>query len=193
MKKKIINFFSNRKAFAFLISTCSFFITYILFLTIFGYMNVWHSLMAELGWGVMLLSTYYFHEKCSFIKSDLVQTRINTLDYSNEILKNVIKELNATCKYNETLSNSVSLYSNLVKSIGKDNANAIIEFASSTKINDTVFLIRLDHENSIWYFNVAGANIHVDLATIILNMAIRKVTDIAGEDGQIKAFYKISN
>jgi hypothetical protein len=193
MKKKIINFLLGKKMLFVLLTMCGMFVVYFFLLTLFQHIGIITGMFAEFGWTMLAISIYYCREKLSFIKSDMILTRMDILDRNNEIIKKSIFELNLAYQYNERLANNVSIYSRLVKSVGTPIANALTSFAVSTNPDDTLFLIRVNHSESKWYFNVVGSAIHVDMAKAILDMAKNKADAVARPDGQIVMFDNISN
>ena len=76
--------------------------------------------------------------------------------------------------YDEEMSEKITVYSKM-KNDGVISvaANAIMSFAAEVSPADTVFLIRVSHSEGLWYFKMAGRQIHFEQASAVLEQAVK--------------------
>jgi hypothetical protein len=150
-------------------------------------------IISYFGWFISLISLYYVLHIRSQSRLDVIRGRIEVLEECNAQLRRTKEILDWVLGFDEKLDKAVSIYSKLVKSTGTGTTNALVNFSLSTGLNDTVFLIRINHDSEIWHFQVAGRPIHLEQARVILLSAIAKIEAVAGPENIIQKKDLITN
>jgi hypothetical protein len=103
----------------------------------------------------------------------------NTLDDAIDIIEQITG-------YREELADKVAMYSKM-KSAGVTApvTNAIISLAQELKNSDSIFLIRIAHDEDAWYIRMAGKPVHLNQALFVMDLIKERVKNTASETGFI--------
>lgn len=96
--------------------------------------------------------------------------------------------------YSENVPDELAMLSNLSQTaVHAPTIKSMIGFSRTVKYNDTVFLIRMDHDEAVWHMTVSGRSIDEAQAQSICDGIKKKIEELAKKDKLIKKSGKIYN
>jgi hypothetical protein len=143
--------------------------------------NLLLSILSSIGLLVGLGFFIYFGYYFSYIKEYVTNME---LEYRKreKVLKEIYHYFNG---FNEKYSEKYSVYSKMVGSgVKLPVANAIINFAYEVTSKDTIFLIRLNHDENSYYLKIGGQPIYYQQAKDIFGQ-LREQCDVVASDNFI--------
>jgi hypothetical protein len=149
--------------------------------------------IANCGWLISMISFGWILSLHSKNKLQLIKAKVEIFEECNSHMRRAQAALDRAYGYDEKLDKTVSIYSKLTKSVGSGTANALVNFALTTHLDDTVFLIRVNHGLETLHFQVTGRPIHLDQARAIMSASIAKIEAIAGPESLIQKKNLVQN
>lgn len=141
--------------------------------------NLLLSILSSLGLLVGLGFFIYFGYYFSYIKEYVTNME---LEYRKRE-----RALHKTYQYfngfNEKYSERYSVYSKMIGSgVKLPVANAIINFAYEVTPKDTIFLIRMNHDENVYYLKLGGQPIYYRQAKDIFEQLRNQCEDVASDN-----------
>lgn len=149
--------------------------------------------IASLGWPTVMLSLGVMLNLHSRNGLHVLRAKVETMEMYNEQLRHAKDAIERAYGYDELLDKKIAIYSKLVRSVGTGTANALVNFALTTNLDDTIFLIRVNHGLEAWHFQVAGKPMHIDQAKAIMLAACAKIEAMAGPESMIQKKTQVQN
>lgn len=97
-------------------------------------------------------------------------------------------------KHGEILPQEKAVLSNLVdNAVHASTIQSLLDFSKNLTNEETVFLVRVNHESASWNFEITGRSIDLDQAVHVLEGIEEKVRDLADNNSLVKKPTKIYN
>jgi hypothetical protein len=143
-------------------------------LALTGKLDAINIIVSQIAWAVAGLSTI-----AMVIYYNKARSCQETLDDAITIIEHITG-------YREDLIDEIAIYSKMVHTgVPAPVTNAIVSLAQELKDSDTVFLIRVSHDEGAWYIRVAGKPIHLKQALFIMDLIKDRIRNSASKKGFI--------